>query len=131
MMTNTSPAITTCLMFSGKAEEAINFYTSLFDDGVVTSIFHHNDGTVMFATYTLKGQMFMAMDNANRDEHPFTPAMSLFVSCDSEEEIERVFQKLSEDGTVLMPLTSYPFSKKFAWVEDKYGVSWQLNLAAN
>jgi uncharacterized glyoxalase superfamily protein PhnB len=52
-------------------------------------------------------------------------------SCDTEEEIDRVFDKLSQDGAVLMPLTASPWSAKFAWVQDKYGVSWQLNLAKN
>jgi predicted 3-demethylubiquinone-9 3-methyltransferase (glyoxalase superfamily) len=71
----------------------------------------------------------MAIDNSNKQEHPFTPAMSLFVTCDTEEEINRVFEQLSQDGKVLMPLAASPVSKKFGWVEDKYGVSWQLNLA--
>ena len=57
------------------------------------------------------------------------PAISLFVTCDTEEEINRVFEQLSQDGKVLMPLAAYPFSERFGWVEDKYGVSWQLNLA--
>jgi predicted 3-demethylubiquinone-9 3-methyltransferase (glyoxalase superfamily) len=121
--------ITTCLMFSGKAEEAMNFYTSVFDQSEINRVFHHEDGTVLYATFTLKGQTFMAIDNSNKQEHPFTPAMSLFVTCDTEEEINRVFEQLSQDGKVLMPLAAYPFSKKFGWVEDKYGVSWQLNLA--
>ena len=60
---------------------------------------------------------------------PVTPAISLFVTCDSEEEIDRVFEKLSQDGIVLMPLAASPMSAKFGWVQDKYGVSWQLNLA--
>lgn len=71
----------------------------------------------------------MAMDNSNKQEHPFTPAISLFVTCDTEEEINRVFKQLSQDGKILMPLAAYPFSEKFGWVENKYGVSWQLNLA--
>src|SRR5699024_7317632 len=58
----------------------------------------------------------------------FNPAMSLFVTCDTEEEIHSAFTELSEDGNVLMPLDSYPFSDKFGWVGDKFGVTWQLNL---
>jgi predicted 3-demethylubiquinone-9 3-methyltransferase (glyoxalase superfamily) len=58
----------------------------------------------------------------------FTPAMSIFVTCVSEEEIDKLFAKLSEGGKVHMPLNKYPFSRKFAWAEDGYGVSWQLNL---
>lgn len=61
-------------------------------------------------------------------EITFTPAISLFVSCDTEDEIDRVVEKLSQAGIVSMPLAVYPFSKKFGWVQDKYGVSWQLNL---
>jgi len=77
-------------MFNGKAEEAMNFYTSVFDQSEINSVFHHEDGTVLHATFTLKGQTFMAMDNSNKQEHPFTPAISLFVTCDTEEEINRV-----------------------------------------
>jgi predicted 3-demethylubiquinone-9 3-methyltransferase (glyoxalase superfamily) len=128
-MENSNQKITTCFMFNGTAEEAMNFYTSVFDQSEINSVFHHEDGAVLYATFTLKGQTFMAIDNSNKQEHPFTPAMSLFVTCDSEEEINRVFEQLSQDGKVLMPLAAYPFSEKFGWVEDKYGVSWQLNLA--
>jgi predicted 3-demethylubiquinone-9 3-methyltransferase (glyoxalase superfamily) len=128
-MENSNQKITTCFMFNGKAEEAMNFYTSVFDQSEINSVFHHEDGTVSHATFTLKGQTFMAIDNSNKQDHPFTPAMSLFVTCDTEEEINRVFEQLSQGGKVLMPLAAYPFSEKFGWVEDKYGVSWQLNLA--
>lgn len=55
--------------------------------------------------------------------------MSLCVTCDTEEEIDRAFEQLSQSGKVLMPLGAYPFSEKFAWVEDRYGVSWQLSLS--
>jgi predicted 3-demethylubiquinone-9 3-methyltransferase (glyoxalase superfamily) len=128
-MDNSNQKITTFLMFYGKAEQAMNFYTSVFDQSEINSVFHQEDGTVLYATFTLKGQMFMAIDSSNKQEHPFTPAMSLFVTCDTEEEVNQVFEKLSQDGKVLMPLANSPFSKKFGWVEDKYGVSWQLNLA--
>jgi predicted 3-demethylubiquinone-9 3-methyltransferase (glyoxalase superfamily) len=128
---NSTQKITTFLMFSGKAEEAMNFYTSVFDQSEINSVFHHEDGKVLHAVFTLKGQQFMCIDNTNGDHHAFTPAMSLFVTCDTTEEIDGVFEKLSQNGKVLMPLSPYPFSEKFGWVEDKYGVSWQLNLAKN
>ncbi|MDQ0200439.1 VOC family protein [Neobacillus ginsengisoli] len=121
--------ITTFLMFSGKAEEAMNFYTSVFDHSEINSVFHHENGTVLHAVFTLKGQRFMCIDNSSGQEHSFTPAMSLFVTCASVEEIDGAFEKLSQDGQVLMPLAASPFSEKFGWVQDKYGVSWQLNLA--
>jgi predicted 3-demethylubiquinone-9 3-methyltransferase (glyoxalase superfamily) len=57
-----------------------------------------------------------------------TPAMSLFVDCQDEAEIDRLFAKLSEGGKILMPLNAYPFSRKFGWIADRFGVSWQLNL---
>jgi predicted 3-demethylubiquinone-9 3-methyltransferase (glyoxalase superfamily) len=125
---NQDQSITTFFMFNGKAEEAMSFYTSIFDDSEIDNVIHHEDGTVLHATFTLKGQTYMAIDNINRNDHPFSPAMSLFVACDSEEEIERVYDKLSLLGTVLMPLEESSFSEKFAWVEDRFGVSWQLNL---
>jgi predicted 3-demethylubiquinone-9 3-methyltransferase (glyoxalase superfamily) len=70
----------------------------------------------------------MCIDSVVKHEFTFTPAISLYVKCDTVDEINRVFEKLSKGGSVLMPLASYPFSKKFAWLNDKYGVSWQLSL---
>jgi predicted 3-demethylubiquinone-9 3-methyltransferase (glyoxalase superfamily) len=70
----------------------------------------------------------MCIDSSVKHGFTFTPAMSIYVACDSEDEINRVFERLSQDGSVFMPLESYPFSEKYGWVADKYGVSWQLNL---
>jgi predicted 3-demethylubiquinone-9 3-methyltransferase (glyoxalase superfamily) len=70
----------------------------------------------------------MCMDSNVKQVFTFTPATSLFVSCATEEEIDRLFAKLSQGGQVLMPLATYPFSPKFGWVADQFGVSWQLNL---
>ncbi|MNO02198.1 3-demethylubiquinone-9 3-methyltransferase [compost metagenome] len=61
----------------------------------------------------------------------FTPAVSLYVNCESEAESDRVYEALSQGGQVLMPLGEYPFSSKFGWVADQFGVSWQLNLSGN
>lgn len=127
--------ITTFLMFEGKAEAAMNLYTSIFDQSEITSIQRYGaneagaEGTVMHATFSLHGQEFMCIDSYVKHGFTFTPAISLYVMCDTEAEIDRVFQTLSQDGSVLMPLAAYPFSQKFGWVADKYGVSWQLNLA--
>lgn len=127
-MHQTTQKITTFLMFSGQAEEAMNFYLTLFDESEKINVTYHEDGKILHAIFTLKGQQFMCIDNTNGDLHSFTPAMSLFVTCDTEEEIDRIYEKLSTKGTVLMPLAPSPFSQKFGWVADKYGVSWQLNL---
>lgn len=115
----------------------MNFYTSLFNQSEIVSISRYDEngpgkeGTVIHATFTLNGQEFMCIDSYVKHDFTFTPAMSLYVTCDTEEEIETVFNKLAQDGKVLMPLGSYPFSKKFGWLNDKYGVSWQLTLAGD
>ncbi|MEB9980342.1 VOC family protein, partial [Bacillus cereus] len=111
------------------------FYTSLFDQSEIVSISRYDEngpgkeGTVIHETFTLNGQEFMCIDSYVNHNFTFTPAMSLYVTCETEEEIETVFHKLAQDGAILMPLGSYPFSKKFGWLNDKYGVSWQLTLA--
>ncbi|MBE7122899.1 VOC family protein [Bacillus cereus] len=136
-MSNTNQKITTFLMFEGKAEEAMNLYTSLFDQSEIISISRYDEngpgkeGTVIHATFTLNGQEFMCIDSYVNHDFTFTPSMSLYVTCETEEEIETVFNKLAQDGKVLMSLGSYPFSKKFGWLNDKYGVSWQLTLAGD
>ena len=121
------PKITPFLMFSGQAKQAMEFYTGLFENSRIDHIVYNKDGTVVQATFTLKGQTLMCIDSTVNHEFTFTPAISLFVACDSEEEIDCVFAELSEGGSVLMPLDEYPHSKKFGWLVDRFGVSWQLN----
>jgi len=128
-------SIRTFLMFEGKAEEAINFYTSLFKLSQIIKIDRYGineagvEGSVKTAIFTINGQEFMCIDSYVSHGFTFTPAMSLFVTCDSEEEINGLFENLSAGGQVMMPLGAYPFSKKFAWMSDRFGVSWQLSLA--
>ena len=126
---------TTFLLFEGDAEEAITFYTSLFEDSEIVRITKAGpdgpggpraEGTVQHALFTLKGQPYMAIDSFGHN-FTFTPSISLFVQCDSQEELETLFNKLSEGGQVMMPLDNYGFSTRFAWVSDRFGVSWQLN----
>lgn len=123
------------LMFQeGKAEEAMEFYISLIEDSQITNIVRYganesgDEGTVMQATFTLRGQEFMCIDSNAKHHFSFTPSFSIFVTCSTEEELDKVYQKLSEGGQALMPLGDYGFSKKFGWVNDRFGVSWQLNL---
>lgn len=134
-MNNSQQKITTFLMFQDdNAEEAMNFYVSLFDDSEIVSITRYGEnevgkeGTVMHAVFSLNGQKYMCIDSHIKHEFTFTPAMSLYVRCDTEEEINKLFEKLSEGGQILMPLGPYPFSERFGWVNDKYGVSWQLTF---
>lgn len=122
------------LMFEGNAEEAMKYYTSLIEDSEITSISRYGsdgpgqEGSVILAAFTLKGQEFMCIDSNIHHEFTFTPSFSIYLTCSSEDEIDHLFEKLSEAGSVLMPLGDYSFSKKFAWTVDRFGVSWQLNL---
>ncbi|CQR73433.1 3-demethylubiquinone-9 3-methyltransferase [Sporomusa ovata DSM 2662] len=126
--------IYTFLMFTGNAEAAMKLYTSCFDQSEIINITRYGadeagkEGTVFQAMFSLHGQVFMCIDSYVEHVFTFTPAISLYVKCYTEDEIDRVFKSLSQDGKVLMPLAAYPFSEKFGWLEDKYGVSWQLTL---
>lgn len=121
-------------MFTGNAEAAMKLYTSCFDQSEIINITRYGadeagkEGTVFQAMFSLHGQVFMCIDSYVEHVFTFTPAISLYVKCYTEDEIDRVFKSLSQDGKVLMPLAAYPFSEKFGWLEDKYGVSWQLTL---
>lgn len=133
-MEQSQQKIKTFLMFDGKAEEAMNYYLSVFDQAELLSINRYGaneagaEGTVAHAAFSLYGQVFMCIDSNVKHDFTFTPSISLYVTCTTEDEINQLFEKLSQGGNVLMPLAAYPFSKKFGWVADKYGVSWQLNL---
>lgn len=133
-MSNSAQKFTTFLMFAGQAEEAMNFYVSLFDKSRIISITRYAadeggpEGTVMQARFSLQGQEFMCIDSPVTHDFTFTPAISLYVACENEGEITYAFKKLAESGMIMMPLAAYPFSKKFGWVQDRFGVSWQLNL---
>ena len=126
---------TTFLMFEGKAEEAMTFYTTLFKNSSILNITRYDkngpgaEGTVTHATFSLNGQEFMAIDSAGKHAFTFTPSISIFVNCDDENELDLAYAALTNGGNAMMPLGNYGFSKKFGWVSDKFGVSWQLNLA--
>ena len=120
--------------YHGKAKEAIDFYVSLFPNSRIDNIQFYGpneqdpEGTVKTAAFTLNGQSYMAIDSAAPHQFTFTPAVSLFIECESDEEIKRLYSALSDSGLALMPLDNYGFSKIFGWVNDRFGVSWQLNL---
>ena len=77
---------------------------------------------------SLRGQTVLVSDSYISHDFTFTPSFSLFVACEDQAEIERLTAALGEGGKTLMPLDNYGFSQQFAWVEDRFGVSWQLNL---
>ena len=122
------------LMFEGKAEEAMNFYVSLFKDGRVIDIKRYGpggagaEGSVMVASFSIAGQAIMCIDSPAKHAFTFTPSFSLFVDCETDEDLQRLASALGEGGTTLMPLDNYGFSRRFTWLNDRYGVSWQLNL---
>ena len=112
--------ITPCLWFDGKAEEAMNFYTSIFKNSKTGRISRYGDegpgpkGTVMVATFEIEGQAFMALNGG--PQFTFSPAISFLVNCETQEEVDRLWEKLSEGGEKL----------QCGWLKDKYGVSWQI-----
>ena len=126
--------VTPFLMFEGRAEEAINFYISVFEDSRVISLRRYGPGeagpeaSVMLATISLAGQLVKCIDSPAKHEFTFTPSISLFVECSEEHEIDELYSKLGQEGKTFMPLNNYGFSRKFGWVADRFGVSWQINL---
>jgi predicted 3-demethylubiquinone-9 3-methyltransferase (glyoxalase superfamily) len=121
--------LATFLMFEGRAEEAMTFYTSLFLGSEVLAVSRDGD-KIQHARFSLAGRELQCIDSPIHHGFTFTPAMSLAVSCETEAEIDRLFAALSNGGSVLMPLGEYPFAKKYAWLNDRFGVSWQLTLPA-
>jgi predicted 3-demethylubiquinone-9 3-methyltransferase (glyoxalase superfamily) len=126
--------VTPQLMFEGVAEEAMNFYVSLFWGSEIKQIERYGpgelgaEGTVKRATFTVGELDLACIDSPVKHEFTFTPSVSLFVDCESEAELEAVFSRLSAGGVVLMPIDNYGFSTKFGWVQDRFGLSWQLNV---
>jgi len=112
--------ITPFLWFDDKAEEAVNFYTSIFKNSKIESIMRYGEGgpgpkgTVMSATFQLDGQDFMALNGGPL--FTFSPAISFFVNCKTQEEVDELWEKLSEGGE----------KHQCGWLKDKYGVSWQI-----
>jgi len=132
----TRPRITTQLMFEGRrAEEAMRFYIDVFGDGAIERIERYEagepgpEGTVKHACFRLGDQWLRAMDSPIAHAFTFTPSTSLFVDCDTAARVDELAGRLAEGGSSLMPLDTYPFSPRYAWVTDRFGVSWQLYLA--
>lgn len=85
---------------------------------------------IKHARFQVAGRELVAMDSARSHRFSFTPAISLVVECDGEEELEAAWTRLLDRGTVLMPLQASDFSPKFGWLQDRFGVTWQLSLVA-
>ena len=108
------------LWFDGKAEEAMNFYTSIFKNSKVGNVMRYGDagpgpkGTVMSATFKIEGQEFMALNGGPM--FTFSPAISFFVKCETQGEVDALWAKLSAGGK----------TQQCGWLQDKFGVSWQI-----
>lgn len=123
------------LWFNQEANEAAQFYTSIFPDSKVTNIATIDDtpsGDTDIVSFSLSGFSFMAINGGPHFQ--FNPSISFFVNFDpskdenAREKLDQLWEKLSQGGTLLMPLQEYPFSKRYGWIQDKYGLTWQLIL---
>lgn len=121
----TIPNITPFLWFDNQAEEAARFYTSVFADSRVDHVSHPGPGVTVVA-FSLGGQRFNALDGGPMFMP--NPSVSFYVTCESREEVDRVWPQLLEGGTALMPLNKYPWSDWYGWVQDRYGFTWQISL---
>jgi len=125
------------LWFDDKAVEAVNLYTSLFKNPRIGATARYDEnaakvsgrpvGSVMTVEFELAGQKFAALNGG--PIFKFTPAISFLVSCETAEEVDTLSKKLVEGGSTLMELGEYPFSKRYTWLADKYGLSWQIMYA--
>ena len=121
--------ITTHLWFDKEASEAGGFYTTLFKDSRVkgTTMLHDTpSGSVDIVTIDLAGQEFTLLSAGPLFK--FTPAVSFLVACSTREEVDELWKELSQGGAALMELGKYPFSERYGWLQDRYGLSWQVML---
>jgi predicted 3-demethylubiquinone-9 3-methyltransferase (glyoxalase superfamily) len=120
------------LWFDKEAVEAAKWYVSLFENSSIINIATIPDtpsGDAGLVDFQLANHRFLAISAG--PYFTFNPSISLMVACSTVEEVDRLCASLSSDGTELMPLGEYPFSKRYAWVQDRYGLSWQLMLVEN
>ena len=117
------------LMFEGACEAALTLYVELIPDSRILSLERHASGTsVQMARASIAGLEIMANDSPISHAFTFTPSTSLFVTCEDETAFGCISAGLAEGGQFLMPPGDYGFSRRFAWMNDRFGVSWQVNL---
>ena len=126
--------VTPFLMFEGKAEEAMTLYCETIPESRVLDVTRYGtgedgpEGTVKLARASIGGVEVRLYNSPVHHAFIFTPSFSFFVDCSSAQELERTVDVLSKDGGFLMPPGNYGFSQRFAWLNDRFGVSWQINL---
>lgn len=109
-----------CLWFDGNGKEAAEFYCSVFNNSVITA------DTPMVVMFESSGQKFMCLNGG--PQFTFNPSVSFFVLCETEREIDKTWKSLLEGGSVLMPLDKYEWSARYGWIQDRFGISWQLSF---
>lgn len=140
--------LTVFLAFKRDLEDAVKLYTSLFDDAEVLSVIRARagepgwtEGTLQHAVINLAGLKLMCInmpppgaqghDHAPWHKYELSPALAIYVQCRDTGEFDRLYEGLSDMGEVIAPIGSYGWSEKFAWVNDRFGVSWRINLSAD
>jgi predicted 3-demethylubiquinone-9 3-methyltransferase (glyoxalase superfamily) len=126
--------IVPCLWFDDQAEEAAHFYTQTFPGGQITAVSRYPEfqdnpsgkppGSVLTVELDLAGQGFTALNGG--PQFVINPSISFFVRADSIAETERLFSAFADGGQVMMPLGTYPWSERYGWVADRFGLSWQV-----
>ena len=120
---------------AGQARAALDLYRRTFGDFelIAIDVYGPDDvgpvDTVKVAQFRLGGSDFSCADSPVSHAWDFSPAVSIWVECDDQDELERLFAELGRGGQTFMPLDNYGFSRRFGWVADRFGVTWQLNLA--
>lgn len=116
------------LMFQGKCEEALTFYAATIPGARIAALDRKPDGTVAMARLAIAGLEIMANDSPPVHDFDFTPSTSTFLIVDKAEDVDALAAALGEGGKLLMPPADYGFSRRFGWAQDRFGVSWQINL---
>jgi len=116
------------LMFQGRCEEALTFYAGAIPGARVAALDRKPDGTVAMARLSVAGLEIMANDSPPVHEFDFTPSTSIFLTVDDPQDVDQLAGALGEGGRMLMPPDDYGFSRRFGWAQDRFGVSWQINL---
>jgi predicted 3-demethylubiquinone-9 3-methyltransferase (glyoxalase superfamily) len=120
-------------MFEGRAAEAMTRYVSVIPNSQVVRLERYGadgpgvEGTVALGEAVLAGQKVRFFDSSVQHAFTFTPALSLFITVDTEDELDQIVDALGVGGSFLMPKDDYGFSRRFAWLNDEFGVSWQVN----
>lgn len=132
----TKPTFTTCLWFNGEGREAASYYTGIFPDSTISQTVD-NPGELpsgekrqeLTVPFSICGHSFLALNGG--PQYKANPSISFMINCKNEDEVDHYWKNLSPGGKVMMPLGEYPFSKKYGWVADRFGISWQIILSTD